>query len=169
MQAAIISGPVVNPANGHSYYLLTQNTWTASEVEAVTLGGHLATVRSLSETQWIWDTLSPFCNGNLWIGLKVDGSSPLQWAWTSSEAVSYTNWTATNPDGTGFNPAFPTYTEMPRRYFTPAYNLPYQWDDIFDSGIDFQGIASFGVVEVIPEPASLSLLLAGLLAIRRRR
>jgi hypothetical protein len=26
--ANILTGPVVNPANGHEYYLLEQDTWT---------------------------------------------------------------------------------------------------------------------------------------------
>ena len=43
LTASILQGAVTNPANGHTYYLLTQNTWTASEAEAVTLGGHLVT------------------------------------------------------------------------------------------------------------------------------
>jgi len=29
-RAGIIAGPITNPANGHEYYLLTPNTWTAS-------------------------------------------------------------------------------------------------------------------------------------------
>src|SRR5258705_13475616 len=42
----ILSGPLVNPANGHFYYLLSQNTWSNAEVEAVSHGGHLATIRN---------------------------------------------------------------------------------------------------------------------------
>ena len=42
--SGILLGPVTNPANGHSYYLLTQNTWTASEAEAVALGGFEVTL-----------------------------------------------------------------------------------------------------------------------------
>jgi hypothetical protein len=44
--AGILAGPFVNPANGHSYYLLSQNTWSNAEAEAVSLGGHLATIRN---------------------------------------------------------------------------------------------------------------------------
>jgi len=47
--ASILTGPVVNPANGHVYYLLSQNTWSNAEAEAVALGGHLATIRNAAE------------------------------------------------------------------------------------------------------------------------
>lgn len=43
-QAGIVQGPVTNPANGHTYYLLSQNTWSAAEAEVVTLGGQLAKI-----------------------------------------------------------------------------------------------------------------------------
>ena len=52
----IIAGPIVNPANGHSYYFLSQNTWTGAEAEAVTLGGHLVTINNAAENQWVDDT-----------------------------------------------------------------------------------------------------------------
>src|SRR5213594_729280 len=48
-QAGILAGPIVNPLNGHSYYLLSQNTWSNAEAEAVALGGHLATIRNAAE------------------------------------------------------------------------------------------------------------------------
>ena len=38
-RAAVLAGPITNAANGHLYYLLSANTWTASEAEAVGLGG----------------------------------------------------------------------------------------------------------------------------------
>lgn len=49
--AAILAGSVVNPANGHTYFLLSQNTWSNAESEAVSLGGHLATVRNAAEQE----------------------------------------------------------------------------------------------------------------------
>src|SRR4051812_48449020 len=45
-QAAILTGPITNPANGHDYYLLSAGIWTASEAEAEDLGGTLATIRN---------------------------------------------------------------------------------------------------------------------------
>src|SRR5207247_1256049 len=52
-QAAVLAGPITNAANGHVYYLLNANTWTASEAEAQGLGGHLVTIGDADENQWV--------------------------------------------------------------------------------------------------------------------
>ena len=57
--AAIIVGPITNPANGHDYYLLTPNTWSASEAEAENLGGTLAIIRDKNEQDWVFPSLAP--------------------------------------------------------------------------------------------------------------
>ena len=36
----VVGGPTVNPANGHTYYLLDANNWTICEAQAVGMGGH---------------------------------------------------------------------------------------------------------------------------------
>jgi len=61
-----LAGPVVNPANGHTYYLLSQSSWSDAEAEAVNLGGHLATIRNAGEQQWVFSTSSAY-GGAMWI------------------------------------------------------------------------------------------------------
>ena len=71
VSAAPLAGPFANPSNGHSYYLLNPDTWTGFEAQAVGLGGHLATVRSQSENDWILNTFGPLVGNsgpNIWIG-----------------------------------------------------------------------------------------------------
>src|ERR1035438_1662362 len=46
----------INPANGHVYYLLSSSDWPSSENAAIGLGGHLATIRSLAENNWVVST-----------------------------------------------------------------------------------------------------------------
>ena len=58
--AAVLAGPITNAANGHAYYLLTTNTWTQSENEAIALGGHLVTINDDAENDWVYDTFSQF-------------------------------------------------------------------------------------------------------------
>src|SRR5260221_13528108 len=80
---AILAGPLVNPVNGHSYYLLSQNTWSNAEAEAVSLGGHLATIRNADEQNWDFSTFSSY-HGALWIGL-TDRDKVFTFTWTSGE------------------------------------------------------------------------------------
>jgi len=104
-RASVILGPIINPNNGHHYSLLSPSSWTASEAEAVTLGGHLATVRSAAENQWIIDTFSQWLIDNrgglgyVWIGLN-DALSEGSFVWSSGEPVSYTNWFPGEPNNT---------------------------------------------------------------------
>lgn len=100
--ASVIAGPLVNPANGHSYYLLDANTWTASELEAFTLGGHLATVNDAAEQSFIYSTFLSYTtpSTHLWIGLS-DRDQEGTFVWVSSEPVSYTNWGAGEPNDGG--------------------------------------------------------------------
>ena len=99
--ASVIGGPTTNGANGHIYYLLSAQTWSNSQAEAVSLGGHLATVNDADEDAWLWSTFgqpSSFGNIHLWIGLNdatVDGT----FAWVSGAPVTYTNWGVGEPSG----------------------------------------------------------------------
>jgi len=92
----------INPDNGHTYYLLPQNTWVSSEMEAVILGGHLATVRSAAEEDWIYSTFSSYggISRNLFIGLTsggADGSVPGNFYWVSGDSSTYRNWFGPEP------------------------------------------------------------------------
>lgn len=102
VEAALLTGPVVNPANGHTYYLLSSNTWTDSENEAVTLGGHLTTINDADENAWVLSTFS-FYGGtykDLWIGLS-DFASEGNWVWANGETSSFRNWSVGEPNNGG--------------------------------------------------------------------
>jgi len=104
----VILGPIVNPGNGYAYYLLSPNTWTASEAEAVALGGTLATVNGASENTWILNTFGPTLGNsgaNIWIGFNDptlnDGTGAqhaADFVWASGQPVVYTNWGKDEPD-----------------------------------------------------------------------
>jgi hypothetical protein len=173
-EAGIITGPVINPANGHGYYLLTEKNWSNSEAEAVGLGGHLVTINDATENSWVTSTFANFTGvpRALWIGFN-DVAAEGTFVWASGEPVSYTNW---GPAVEGLPPEpndiggrenwahiFPP-TDSAGRYPT--------WNDAPDQANAF-GFVFNGVVEraAVPEPTSMLLLLvvAGSpLAINRR-
>jgi Lectin C-type domain len=94
---SIDMGPIVNPANGHTYYRLSPSNWTEAEGEAVSLGGHLATIDDSQENTWVFDTFSQHGQYGLWIGIN-DAAAFGQYVWSSGEPVAYTDWASGQPD-----------------------------------------------------------------------
>src|SRR3989344_8616776 len=73
---------VVSPINQHEYFLTPfPTTWEDAEAYALSKGGHLATIRSQEENDWIKSVFSSY---NPYIGLHqdVDGVEPSGgWSW----------------------------------------------------------------------------------------
>lgn len=83
---------IVNPANGHRYGVgPTTTSWSGGEALAISLGGHLATIRSATEQAWVEANFGgDLGTHGLWIGfndIAVEG----QWEWVSGEPIPYTN------------------------------------------------------------------------------
>ena len=138
---SVIHGPVKNPANGNYYYLLSNNTWTASEAEAVGLGGHLATVNDAVENQWIFDTFGHFggVERALWIGLS-DAETEGTFKWASGEPVSFLNWDAVQPDNAGDE----DYVHL---FQAGGPFVPAKWNDLPNISSNGEIPGLFGVVE----------------------
>ena len=149
--AAIVQGPVVNPNNGHLYYLLSRNTWTASEAEAVRLGGHLATIRSVSEQNWIFRTFGQGFGGGrlLWIGLN-DAEKESSFVWSGREASAYRFWAPGEPNN-----------DLGREDYAALYydghSSAGRWNDWPNIQSDPIGIPFMGIVEIAPENFSIPL------------
>ena len=100
--AKILAGPIVNPTNGHEYYLLDQASWTASETEAEAMGGTLAIIRNAAEQEWVYSKFGSADgeNRSLWIGLHKNYSwGPV--VWMTGEPVDYFHWDSGQPDNAG--------------------------------------------------------------------
>jgi hypothetical protein len=139
--AGIIAGPIINPANGHEYYFLTPNTWTASEAEAENLGGTLVVINHAAEEEWVVSKFGAYggTNRNLWIGLRRQWQGG-PFAWVTDEKLDYVNWHPGQPDNGGG-------TENCVHIWTRLSDHPNSWNDLADnwsSGDD----TPCGVVEV---------------------
>lgn len=111
---SIQAGPFLDRATGHYYYLLSPTNWTTSETWATNLGGHLVTVDTANEQNWVFDEFANFAgtNRNLWIGLtNIYNGTTFTFGYSSGLTnVVYTNWANGQPDICGGNPA--NYTFM---------------------------------------------------------
>ena len=169
--AGVISAPILNPANGHTYLLLDSTGWLESEAEAITLGGHLVTINDQAENNFVFGTFGSFggTTRSLWIGLNdadIEGS----FVWTSGEPVTYLNWESRAPNNANGNE---DYVHMePNAVGWPE---PGKWNDLanFTSG-NLLGIPLHGVVEIsqVPIPPAVWLFgsgLIGLIGVARRK
>lgn len=176
-RAAILAGPISNPGNGNTYYLLDSipasnvpNPFDASQTEAQSLGGNLATINDPAEDAWVFSTFDALAvaaspasiRKSLLIGL-TDRITEGTFQWISGEPSPYTNW----------NPAQPQANTPGEDYVgialsNNAFIADGKWHDI-----DFAaGDIVYGVVEVaVPEPVS-GVILAGsflaMLGVRRK-
>jgi len=169
----------ISPINGHSYTLVDSPSWTDAESQATALGGHLATIRSNAENDWVYQ----FALANkascyrLWIGANkptdASGSAPnYGWTWSSEETMTYTNWvTWFDPSGCENQAAY-----MFVRYWDVTDEEVTRWGPENFGGIPGNPVYTTGIVEVttdtIPEPATALAFgagLVGLLLLRRRR
>lgn len=90
-RAFVEHGPIVNPANGHSYYQIAINTWASAEVEAQGLGGHLVAISDAAENAWVWSTFAPFGSAPFWIGAN-DVANEGYFVWSNGEPWWYQAW-----------------------------------------------------------------------------
>ncbi|HEX3857718.1 MAG TPA: LamG-like jellyroll fold domain-containing protein [Verrucomicrobiae bacterium] len=96
----IEAGPFLDRATGHYYYMLGSTNWTTSEFWATQLGGHLATIDTANEQNWVFDTFAQYggTNRNLWIGLN-DFTNPGTLVWSGGLTnYTYTNWLSGQPN-----------------------------------------------------------------------
>ena len=166
-QATIFTmgSPVVNPANGHTYYLLSTGSWSDSEAFAQTLGGNLTTINDSAENQWVYSTFTSLATSltsqsdpELWIGfydpVTNDGNGAqhaADFVWVDGEPVTYTAWKTGQPDNSA---GVEYYTQISG----PLDFQNSQWNDLMNSGGGAAGFI-YGVVEVVPEPQSYAFLL----------
>jgi hypothetical protein len=162
--AAPIAGPIVDPATGHSYYLLANSDWTDAESQALSLGGNLVTINDAAEDAWVSQTFTNFGNvqRNLWIGLNAagaDGGNPASYQWVDGSLSTYRNWA----------PGEPNFSDQYTLILSGGNDHAGQWNNASNAtATGYEAgppIPDYGVVEVVPEPSTYLLALLGSLLI----
>ncbi len=84
--------------NGHWYSVRsTDLLWMAKRLEAESVGGHLATVRSNSEMQFVLNLPGFDAGKSAWIGFYRDGGYGAPWRWVTAEPFDFTPWASSQP------------------------------------------------------------------------
>lgn len=82
-----LPAPQVFAGNGHRYqYVPGAFTWTAAEANAKSVGGHLATLTSQEENDWVWSMFSP------WLPSQIASSSRTRGWWIGGMLMPDTTW-----------------------------------------------------------------------------
>ena len=132
----VVQGPVTNPANGHTYYRLSNSNWSDAEAFATgVLGGHLATIDDAAENTFVRATFADAPgSGRVWIGLN-DAATEGAFVYTSGAPFVYSNWDPGEPNNSNDE----DYVAM--------YSGNGRWVDVRD--LPSPGIGRvYGVVEV---------------------
>ena len=131
---------VINPANNHTYHLLSASSWSDAASVARSLGGFLVTIDDANEDQWIFDTfaVNNDTTRHLWIGLS-DHQSEGDYRWHDGTPFTYRNWGDGQP-GSGDDEDYVHITGTNMGSIDPA-----TWNDLED---DPQYFPVYGVVEI---------------------
>ena len=146
--ARVIMGPVTNTANGHIYYLLSQNTWTDSQAEAVARGGNLVTINDADEQEWVFETFTETgISRGFWIGLNDLGGEGV-FSWVSGETSTYSHWHPGEPNNNG--PSGESFVHMWGEGGGGGVEAGF-WNDLPDY-TNYADFTLHGVVEIVPAP-----------------
>ena len=171
---------VGNGGNGHFYEVVsdTAASWNQASDSAVIKGGHLATITSAAEQQFVENLLinqgSP--TGAYWIGL-TETATEGEYVWGTGEPLVYTYWLSGEPNnGWGDEDSGSILWTSDADSNLPGFSHRGYWNDLHHLGrapgedplapdLDRAGY----VVEIIPEPSCLLLIVLGSLTVSRRK
>ena len=87
--------------NGHYYAIFDKiDSWEEAKIYCEELGGHLATITSLDEDNYLLRKLSELSISSCWIG-GTDSANEGVWTWVTGEEFSYANWGNGEPNNQG--------------------------------------------------------------------
>lgn len=131
--------------NGHRYQIWNENlTWEQAKAKCESLGGHLATITSQAEQNFIENMLR---NSELefygyWLGAKLDDSG--FWHWVTDEVFEkqYQNFASGQPDWARYLQIFTPDEELAQYEF---YTFG-KWDDTTNDGTNAGPVAQHGFI-----------------------
>lgn len=134
--------PVKGTFNGHEYAVYNKGiTWAQAKSACEDAGGHLVTIGSQEEQDFVWSLIKDNEKEGYWIGLS-DTETEGTWKWVTDEPVKYTHWGSTQPDDQRSNGGedFVGISRLNKSWANASY-----WNDFNEDGVDI-GISGFGYI-----------------------
>lgn len=133
--ATYVSG--VENYNGHSYIVFEDvKTWLGAKEACEVLGGHLATITSEEELEFVNSLKGLRSRTNYWLG-AWQPSEEEGWTWVTGETWSYTFWGDNQPDNSQMD------TGVSEDYLQACYDWGMKWND---SAVEQDWTATVGYV-----------------------
>jgi hypothetical protein len=182
--AVPVQWTVASGGNGHFYDLiLVSGTWATARNAAALAGGHLVTITSLAENQFLVNTFNAATNAFVWIGAsdaESEGATEGNWEWVVGPEAGLQFWQGGPPaaGGTAFGGNFENWGPVEPNN---AGNIP--GEDV--AALNLGGLSAGGtangewgdtaatttfagyIIEVstpaaVPEPSAVTMLLLGI-------
>lgn len=116
--------------NGHTYYVFkSEVTWSKAKKYCENRGGHLATITSQKENDFVSSLIEKRGITNCWLG-ATDKEKEGTWKWVTGEKFKYTSWASDQPDGNSNNGA---------EHYLGTYRYRDEWNDYKNDASDVQG------------------------------
>ncbi|GHU87270.1 hypothetical protein FACS1894202_01270 [Clostridia bacterium] len=108
----------------HSYKIFAAGVdWKSAKEFCEQTGGHLVTITSAGEQEFVEKMKKPSDKKWFWIGATCE-DKPGTWTWVTGEKWSYSNWDAGEPN----------YSNGTELYAATDMRRGYRWNDIMNSG-----------------------------------
>ncbi|HAS89249.1 MAG TPA: lectin [Desulfovibrio sp.] len=149
---------------GNSEYTVIQSNginWDDAKLAAETAGGHLATITSAAENNFLKTTVFQGLDKAYWLGAYQTGDENRQdptsnWHWVTGEDWTFTDWYSSEPNNAGINEI----------HLSADQRFNFQWND---EGSAVSRMIQGYVIETptapTPIPGAIWLLGASLLAL----
>lgn len=95
------SGIVIHPDTKHQYQRVDMEiAWSEAKIYCENEGGHLATLTSENENNFVFDRLIRSTSHFYWLGASDEDNEGV-WQWITGENWDYTNWCSGEPNNSG--------------------------------------------------------------------